>query len=340
MNCKKAFGTFLSFVLSCSMIQAVNDSFPSFRASAENQQAVSGSETAVSGRLIASEDDEISDNPFDKQDDMEVPYDRTRWIQPAEWNCPAIDPKDYEGGVMLYFDKIGLQPEHAAGVVQRIYFSAAGVTDPVNLMKFHIFYDTRLKIKRNGNGDVLTPGKAIEGFTTGSAMVEEGQLVFYAYSDEKNMLSRGSLLTIDFIVPEDEEAGEVYPIGLAYVDDGIAYDCFINSAKDNAGKLQMAYVFTRGIYNGYIRIIGEKRMTTTTTVTTPAPAEPLPGDVNGDGYINIADAVLICRIAAEDPCDDVSLTEQSYNAADFDADGLITVLDTEQLLVYFWENFF
>ena len=325
--------------LAFGAVQAAERTSQSFPAAAENQKTEATTVAATttvpesSATTTASMPVVTTENPFNKQDDEEVPYDRKSWIQPKEWNSPRIDPKNYDGGIMLYFDKIGLEPELSKGVTQRVYCSIAGVKEPVSSMKFHIFYDTRLKLKKNEKGEVLNPGRAVGGFTTGSAMVEEGQLVFYAYSPNDIEMDKGSLFTLDFIVPENAEPGEVYPIGISYVDDGIAYDTFLNSAQDDAGKLQMAYVFTRGIYNGYIKMIGEKKTTTTTTGTTTAAAEdPLPGDVNCDGEISIADAVLLCRLTAEEPCDDLTLTEQSFIAADYNLDDLITMLDAAELL--------
>ncbi len=79
----------------------------------------------------------------------------------------------------------------------------------------------------------------------------------------------------------------------------------------------------------------DKVTTTTETVTTTTSTkEPLLGDVNRDGEVSIADAVLLCRITAEDSCDDVTLTEQSFIAADYDKDNLITILDVMKLLKY------
>ncbi len=84
-------------------------------------------------------------NPFNKQDNKEVPYDPSPWKQSKNWT----DPKGYNGGIMLYTDKIGLQPEYARGKVQRVYISVVNEDVPVNMMKFHIFYDTRLTVKKN-----------------------------------------------------------------------------------------------------------------------------------------------------------------------------------------------
>lgn len=298
MNDKRIIGIMLALLLICSML-------PAFRALPADASAQ-------------------SENPFNKQDDAEVPYDRSRWIQPVDWNTPIINPKDYEGGVMLFFDKIGLEPEYAPGKIQRVYFSIIGAEEAVNYVKFHFFYDTRLTVVKNTKGDVITPGKAFADFTTGSAMVEEGQIAFYASSNEAKLVN-GSLFTVDLLVPEDAEAGELYPFGLSYVDDGIVCDMFINSEKNEAGKLQMTYIFTKGIYNGYIKIIGEKKK-----------PDPLKGDVNGDGEISVDDAQLtlieyvntISGLAG-------SFTDAQKQAGDFNGDQQISVEDAQEILLYY-----
>ncbi len=347
MNITRMIGTITAITLTCGTIHGTDRSSRSYPAAAEIQQTsaavyadetAAGSQattetTAATSRPVTDENIGTTENPCNKQDDTEVSYDRKCWKQPPEWNCPTIDPKNYQGGIMVYFDKIGMEPENARGKVQRIYCSITGAAEPVNTMKFHIFYDTRLTVKPNADGNLINPGKAVTGFTTGSAMVEEGQLVYYAYSDTDILLDHGSLFTIDFFIPENAGPGEVYPIGIAYVDDGIAYDSFLNSAKDDAGKLQMTYVFTKGIYNGYIRMLGEK-----TTTTAAHSEEPAPGDVNCDGEITIGDAVLLCRITSEYPCDELMLTERNFIAADYDNDDLLTILDAVKLLAYLREQ--
>jgi len=301
--------------------------------------------------------DERLENPYNKQDDMEVAYDGSRWRQPKEWNTPTINPKDYKGGIMLYFDKIGLEPEYAQGKVQRIYFSITGATEPVGYIKFHVFYDTRLKVKENSNGEVITPGNALKGFTTGSSMIEEGQLVFYAYS-ENTMLSDSSLFTIDFVVPENAEQGEVYPIGISYIDDNIAYDTFINSEQDEAGRLQMTYVFTKGIYSGYIKINGDKKTTATTTTTTtttslttestttsitttgggyPELKPEMIGDLDKDGKAIAADAALLLKLYAELSSGSRDATTEEIYICDVNRNGKIEAGDAALILKYYAE---
>ncbi|WP_049962751.1 dockerin type I domain-containing protein [Ruminococcus sp. HUN007] len=287
MSINKITAAFMSCVLACCAV------FSPFSVPAEHISA------AYEG----------SENPCNRQDDMEVPYDRHSWVQPADWKCSAVDPRDFEGWIMIFADKIGLDLKDAPGKVQRIYISLVGPTEPVSMMKFHMFYDTRLKIKNNSKGEVVTPGKAVTDFTTGSALVKDGEIAFYAYSDKDVVIDRGSLFTIDFIVPENADRGEVYPIGFSYVDDGVVGDTFMNSANDTAGNLQMAFVFTKGMYNGYIKIHGDKR---------------IKGDVNEDEAVNTADFVTLADIILG------KTVPAEPRAADLNKDG---VTDVQDLLV-------
>lgn len=52
------------------------------------------------------------------------------------------------------------------------------------------------------------------------------------------------------------------------------------------------------------------------------------GDINKDGVVEIADAVLLARVTAEDD----RVTQINWDAADVDADGLITIMDVMKLL--------
>ena len=330
---KRSFNRFISAITSFAFVFSFFHCF--------SDRIIKTNSILTSATVTASES--VTENPFNYQDDEEVPYDRRSWVQPREWNSPKIDPKDYKGGIMLYFDKIGLEPEYAKGTVQRVYFSITGATEPVSHIKFHVFYDTRLTVKENSNGEVMNAGKAVQDFTTGSAMVEEGQLVFYAYSHE-NQLTNGSLFTIDFIVPENAEQGAVYPIGISYVDDGIAADTFINSDQNESGRLQMTYVFTKGIYNGYIKIKGEKKTTTattTTTTTTSTSANDAPdnytlGDVNKDGQINSLDASSILKYySLISTSKDGGYNDNQKLAADVDHDCLINAVDASIILAYY-----
>lgn len=295
--------------------------------------AVTASEFSFGGSVLhgdgltAAAVSELYENPFDRQDDEEVPYDGSYWIQPREWNVPKINTKEYDGGIMLYFDKISMDAEYARGKTQRVYFSVSGVKESVGMVRFHIFYDTRLKVEERPNGEVVTAGRAVEGFATGSVKVEEGQLEFYAYSNEK-AVADGCLFTLDFTLPEDADEGEVYPFGIIFVRDDVGSDVFINTAQDDAGRLQMAYVFTKGIYNGWIRMNGEKRRK----------KEDFPlGDPTGDGKVDSKDAsfVLVEYALRSTDADVEPLPPEIEAAADVNRDGLVDARDASAILAYY-----
>ena len=264
-------------------------------------------------------------NPFNKQNDEEVLYDGKSWVQPVEWNVPTINTREYNGSIMLFFDKISFDPENVRGKTQRVYFSLRGIKDEVSMVRFHIFYDTRLKVKAGSNGEVAAAGKAVKGFDTGSVMVEEGQLEFYAYSNDKALVD-GSLFTIDFIIPENAEQGELYPIGIVFVKDDVGNDLFIDRAQSEAGRLQMAYVFQKGIYNGWIKMNGEK----------PKPALML-GDPNNDGKVDAKDATFVLGEYAlrSTGAEAEPLPPEIETAADVNKDGFIDAKDASSILAYY-----
>ena len=156
-------------------------------------------------------------------------------------------------------------------------------------------------------------------------MVEEGQLAFYAVSSEDTELPDASIFTIDFIIPENAEPGEIYPIGIVYRDDGIVADTFINSPHDEAGRLQMTYLFTKGMYSGYIKMMGEKKHDA--------------GDVNNDGLVNAVDASDVLTYYANISTNtDGGFTEAQKEAADHNGDGQIDASDASSILAYYAES--
>ena len=95
----------------------------------------------------------------------------------------------------------------------------------------------------------------------------------------------------------------------------------------------MTYVFTKGIYNGYIAIIGEKKTTTTPPVSTD---EYTLGDVNNDSQINAVDSSSVLAYYARISTNqDGGYTEEQKLAADVDNDGLINAVDASNILSYY-----
>ncbi|MBR5684286.1 MAG: hypothetical protein IKW96_13615 [Ruminococcus sp.] len=106
-------------------------------------------------------------NPCNKQDNKEVPYDGSKWLQPKKWGSTKVDPNNYKGKAKLWFDKVSITVNDArsmadAGEVQRICFHASGIQDKVSTMEFHIYYDARLTSQKIGRSPILAGGAAAD----------------------------------------------------------------------------------------------------------------------------------------------------------------------------------
>ncbi len=72
--------------------------------------------------------------------------------------------------------------------------------------------------------------------------------------------------------------------------------------------------------------------TTTETTTAPVISDGKPGDVDCNGTVDVLDAVMLCRIAAEDT--ETGVTDQGKKNADCDGKIGVTPADVAQLLKY------
>lgn len=70
----------------------------------------------------------------------------------------------------------------------------------------------------------------------------------------------------------------------------------------------------------------------TEIITPPDPPHESSGDVNGDGVIELADAVMLYRLLAEEDMD--SVNAETFLQADVDDDGILTIRDAAQLLSF------
>lgn len=73
----------------------------------------------------------------------------------------------------------------------------------------------------------------------------------------------------------------------------------------------------RGVFSAGMPITGENALT-------------VPGDIDCDGRLGIADVILAIRISAEDP--DIASAPCALYSADFDRDGAVTALDAAAML--------
>lgn len=208
-------------------------------------------------------------NYCDKQDNAEVKYDGSYWKQPTAWNVAAIDPSSYNGsGAEVVIDKVEVDEKDAPNSIQTVNIVYNGPEEKVSSIAFHILWDTRMEIqKQKGGRTVISNADSLFDFASVETPIEAG-LVSIASSAGGNNLYKGTMYTMQFKLPADAKAGDVYPVGIRYQYDGKTGDLFYDADQTQAGKLHMAYVFSQGIENGYVKVKGVPTTTTTTTTTS------------------------------------------------------------------------
>ena len=184
----------------------------------------------------------------------------------------------------MWFDKVTIPYDEAAEKAKKgepitINLNVSGAANTVGMICFHAFHDTRLNGVPNNDGKYLTSGNAVNEPSSESIFrLADGQYIFLDVAGD-NTLKDGVIFSIDLELPENVKPGDLYPIGLQYCTDGINDDMFYNIEHNYAGRLQMAYIFTKGIENGYIAVDG-----------TPASADIRFDAAGGSGTMDAASA--------------------------------------------------
>ena len=148
---------------------------------------------------------------------------------------------------------------------QTLNVSVSGADKKYASVGLHFIYDTRLKVVANGDGEVVTYNGKL-GYEQRD--LGNGEL-FVAHDGSSDKGTDGEdVWQITFQLPADVKGGEVFPVGIEYRTAANTEDCFTNALDDENGKLMQAYVFTKGITNGYIKVAAPVTETTTTTTET------------------------------------------------------------------------
>lgn len=268
----------------------------------------------------------------------------------------------------LSVDCIELSYEAAkADPVQSVSVSIEGASKKYAVTGIHVYWDSRLTPEKNEEGYYATGGQAVEKLYQEYYNLENGFFASTAAMSDAG--EDGVMYTFDLRLPEDIKGGEVYEISIVYEENEMCGDLFTNSDDNEAGKLMQAWVFTRGIKNGYIKI-GEAQTSTTTTTTTTAtststttttattttsttttttstststsstttlPPTPtiLYGDIDGDKKISAYDASLVLTEYAESAAGNTTFTANQKKAADVNEDGKIGADDAGIILTFY-----
>ncbi|MBR3759374.1 MAG: NPXTG-anchored protein [Ruminococcus sp.] len=238
--------------------------------------ALAVSAVAVSTTSMFASAETLS-NPCDLQDNKEAAYVDFYSTSPNT-KITAAEAANAETKLNITIDKIDLTLEQAkANPVQTVNFNLAGEELKISTFGLHPIWDTRLTVEKSGLKYVKRQD-AFSEFSFGEDVsnLDKGYLTVTGMCDmEAN--STGSMFSINFRIPDNAKAGDLYPIGIRYQNPGNTMDQFTGLKYDSeACMLMEAYVFTQGITNGYIKIQPEatssstSSTTTTTTTTTGA----------------------------------------------------------------------
>lgn len=224
---------------------------------------------------------------------------------------------------ILSLSRIELSQEEAkAAPVRTIELSVSGADLKYSLTGIHITWDSRLTLE--GSEDDITRGDALKRVSIYDAVKDGSDGVFVTSGSIKNDGKDGVMFSFPLRIPSDCKPGDIYPIQIKYRNTPFSSDMFTTYDKDKQGQLMEAWVFTKGIIQGYIKINEE-----------PAPEYTL-GDVTRDGSINAVDASsVLAYYAMVSTNKDGGYDDAQKLAADVTSDGTINAVDASNILSYY-----
>ncbi len=223
-------------------------------------------------------------------ENVEIPYNYIGYKDTYKVCSPnvieGVNPK-------LSFDKLSVSADEASGKTYKINLNVSGMDKLYNDLAVHIYYDTRLEV-----GEIESPeGGASSEMELHESTVNPGEIYLRAegwWSDrhpDNNSGRDGAFVEISFTLPDDAKLGDLYPIGISYMYKAPSMD-YIRDVDypSTTGSYLKYQVFSGGIENGYIKVVGSDEPTTGEVST-------IKGDANLDGNVNLADAVLVMQVA-------------------------------------------
>ncbi len=210
----------------------------------------------------------------------------------------------------------------------------------------HIYYDSRLETVKNTLGfPDVEKGSAIERLSLAPpeedpSAAEMGMKgLFLVTAGDKTTGADGTMWTLKFVLPDDAESGDVFPIDIVYRENKKTSSMFSNVTNNSDGKLMSAYVFTRGICNGVTKqfvpdnddisrcpAISELSADVDGYIAIEGNIERnICGDANCDNTIDLADAAAIFQHIGNE--DKYGLSAEGYANSDTNGDGIVTGAD-------------
>ena len=224
-------------------------------------------------------------------------------------------------------------------VVEMTIEGAAEKYAPTGL---HIKFDDRLELLMD-DGDYAEKGPALKrlsGTQYPDFCDDEGVLhgMFLTTSAKENYGRDGVMWRFRVKLPEDAKVGDEYPIELLFKRNVTinTQDVFTNCLDDKSGKLMEAWLFTRGVEQGYIRVIDKVEEAEETEEVEEVVEKKAPkGDLNGDGVVDAVDASRLLSNYATYSTGIAVPTEEDIYVSDVNGDGMIDAIDASNVLAYY-----
>ncbi|MBP3268274.1 MAG: hypothetical protein J6M07_08140 [Ruminococcus sp.] len=176
----------------------------------------------------------------------------------------------------LSVSKIDVKAADAPSSVQTVNITINGADKNYSSTGFHVYFDERLTLVPNQWGGAATKGAGVTMLSSES--YSKGNCLFLTTAGSRNLGRDGVMWSFDVKLPADAKDGDIYPIKLAYEKGSITEDVFINAPSEKDSRLMQAWIFTKGMQDGYIKV-----------------GDSLAGDANCDGIVDLSDAVLIMQ---------------------------------------------
>ena len=247
--------------------------------------------------------------------------------------------KDEETHVSLNPDKATVKPTLSLTKLQvpvnqvkwtyTIELTVSGAEKKYAPTGIHVRFDDRLQLQFAEEEDYAEYGSAAKQLSTKQQpdyINENGTphgLFLSTSCGNGNNGKDGVLWIFKVKLPSDAKVGDKYPIEIVYQvnkENPLLHDIFTNFADDKDGKNMEAWVFTKGIEQGYIEI---------------TEAKPITGDLNGDGILDASDASILLMKYAQYSIGAATPTEEDLALSDVNKDGMIDAIDASWLLAYY-----
>ena len=199
------------------------------------------------GSLLPAPAAASSPNPFDLQDNKEVPYSGGLYF-----GLDASETEEAENKPQISVSSVTLDSPTSDEIAVTI--SVDGGHGKWSYTNLFIGYDTRLTCKTTSSGKpYYEKGPATDSLSLVSvSKTSTAGVLLASTSGSSNYGHNGVMYTLYFTLPSSAKAGDVYPIGIFY--NTGETNRFTNVNQDSEGTAMQSWVFYKGITNGGILI--------------------------------------------------------------------------------------